>query len=149
MDISVTTQSMMRKILRTGNLDRFLRDNAQSFREYVFCDLLQQFCKDKQLSIASVIENAQIERTYGYQLFNGTRQPSRDKVLQLAIGLSLNVEETQQLLRSAGKNTLYPKIRRDAVILYGINKGLTFFQIQEYLTHYGLTSLGRLNYDGN
>ena len=91
---------------------------------------------------ARVIEQSQIERTYGHQLFNGTRRPSRDKVLQLAIGMGLNVEETQKLLRAAGKSPLYPRLRRDAVILFGIRKSFSIIDVQEALAKYRLTTLG-------
>ena len=91
---------------------------------------------------AQAIERSQIERTYGHQLFNGTRRPSRDKVIQLALGFGLNVDETQRLLRSAGKSPLYPRLKRDAAILYGIQKKLSILAVQEILTKYGLTLLG-------
>ena len=63
-------------------------------------------------------------------------------MIQLALGLGLNVEETQRLLRSAGKSQLYPRLKRDAVILYGIQKKLPILTLQECLTKYGLTLLG-------
>ena len=103
---------------------------------------LKSFCEQRKLLPASVIERSQIERTYGHQLFNGTRRPSRDKVIQLAFGLGLSVEETQRLLRAAGKSQLYPRLKRDAVILYGLQKGLPILAVQESLTKYGLTLLG-------
>ena len=40
-------------------------------------------------------------RNYAYQLFNGTRKPSRDKVIQLAFGFGLSVDDTQELLKVA------------------------------------------------
>ena len=92
----------------------------------------------------TVIQRAQIDRTSGHQLFNGTRRPSRDKVLQLAISLGLSLEETQQLLQAAGRSPLYPRLKRDAVILYGIGKKLPILTVQENLTKYGLTLLGGL-----
>ena len=95
-----------------------------------------------------VIEQAQIERTYGHQLFNGTRRPSRDKVLQLALGMGLNVDETQQLLRAALKSPLYPRLKRDAVVLFGLQKGLPLLAVQESLTKYGLSLLGGQKGDG-
>ena len=91
---------------------------------------------------ARVIGQSQIERTYGHQLFNGTRRPSRDKVLQLALGLGLSVEDAQRLLRAAGKSQLYPRLKRDAVILYGIQNKLSILAVQECLTKYGLSLLG-------
>ena len=63
-------------------------------------------------------------------------------MLQLAIGLGLDVDETQALLRAAGKSLLYPRLKRDAVILYGLQKGLPILTVQEILTKYELTLLG-------
>ena len=96
----------------------------------------------KGLSPAQVIDQSQIERTYGHQLFNGTRSPSRDKVLQLALGAGLGVPDTQKLLRAAGKSQLYPKLKRDAVILFGLQKGYSILAVQDTLSAYGLTILG-------
>ena len=104
--------------------------------------MLQSYCEQREMLPARVIEQSEIERTYGHQLFNGTRRPSRDKVIQLALGLGLNVEEAQRLLRAAGKSPLYPRLKRDAVILYGIQKKLPILAVQESLTKYGLTLLG-------
>ena len=53
-------------------------------------------------------------------------------------------DETQRLLRAAGKSPLYPRLKRDAVILYGIGKKLPILTVQESLTKYGLTLLGGL-----
>ena len=48
----------------------------------------------------------------------------------------------QQLLRAAGKSPLYPRLRRDAVILYGLDRGQPLLTVQENLSKYGLTELG-------
>ena len=63
-------------------------------------------------------------------------------MLQLALGLGLSVDETQRLLRAAAKSQLYPRLKRDAVILYGIQKKLPILAVQESLTKYALTLLG-------
>ena len=107
-----------------------------------FHTLLRMYCEEKKMLPAHVIEKSQIERTYGHQLFNGTRRPSRDKVLQLSLGLGLSVDNTQRLLRAAGKSQLYPRLRRDAVILYGIQHKLPILAVQESLMKYGLSLLG-------
>ena len=79
---------------------------------------------------AEVIKKAQIDRTYGHQLFNGTRVPSRDKLLQLSIGMELDLKETQQLLKTAGKSILYAKIKRDAAMIYGITHHMDVMEVQ-------------------
>jgi hypothetical protein len=73
---------------------------------------------------------------------NGTRQPSRDKVLQLAFGLRLTVDEAQRLLRAADKSPLYPRLKRDAVVLFALNKSLSILETQNLLSGEGLTPLG-------
>ena len=141
---TVNTSTLMKRLFKAENLDSYLLGNERYLQMPDFYKMLKHFCDQRKILPAHAIEQSQIERTYGYQLFNGTRRPSRDKVIQLAIGIGLSVEETQQLLRSAGKSQLYPRIKRDAIILYGIQRGLSILAIQESLTKYGLTLLGGL-----
>lgn len=138
----VNTNTLMRQLFKANDLDAYLQGNADYLQAPDFCTLLKRCCEQREMLPAQVIERSQIERTYGHQLFNGTRRPSRDKVIQLALGLGLNVNETQQLLRSAGKSQLYPRLKRDAVILYGVQKKLSILAVQESLTKYGLSLLG-------
>ena len=138
----VHTNTLMRRLFKANDLDAYMKGNEGQFRSPDFPALLRELCEERGLLPAHVIDKAQIERTYGHQLFNGTRRPSRDKVLQLAVGLGLDVDQTQKLLRAAGKSQLYPRLRRDAVILYGIQKGLSIADVQEGLAKYGLTTLG-------
>lgn len=138
----VNTNTLMKRLFKAADLDTYLEGNESYLQSPAFDTLLKQYCEQRGMLPAQVIERSQIERTYGHQLFNGTRRPSRDKVIQLALGLGLNVDETQQLLRSAGKSPLYPRLKRDAVVLYGIQKKLPILSVQESLTKYGLTLLG-------
>ena len=141
---AINTNTLMRQLFKTDNLDRFLQDHEEQLKAPDFCSLLKTLCEEKKLSTAQVIEHAQIERTYGYQLLSGTRRPSRDKVLQLAFGAGLSVADAQKLLRAAGKSPLYPKLKRDAVILYGLHKRFSILAVQEMLADCGLTMLGEL-----
>lgn len=63
-------------------------------------------------------------------------------MLQLAFGLGVGVEETQRLLRLADRSPLYPKLRRDAIILYCLNRRKTLAETQELLQSMELTILG-------
>ena len=107
-----------------------------------FCATLALFCEQRGLIPERVILRSQIDRTYGHQLFNGTRKPSRDKILQLAIGMKLSLEETQQLLQAAGKSPLYPRLKREAVLIYCLNRGLDMMETQSLLGEKELTLLG-------
>ena len=78
-----------------------------------------------------------MDRNYAYQLFNGTRRPTRNFLLRLALLLKLPEEETQRLLKVAGRPALYARNRRDAAVLYGLTHGLTADDTQELLDKLG------------
>lgn len=78
---------------------------------------------ERNIKVKEVIRHLNLERTYGYQIFNGTRHPSRDILIRIALLLGLNLEETQRLLKIGGKNILYPRVRKDAVAIFALEKG--------------------------
>ena len=49
-----------------------------SFHEY-----FNQLIQEKNLNRSEIIERSEIERTYCYHILNGTKNPSRDKILCL------------------------------------------------------------------
>lgn len=104
--------------------------------------LLKRLLKEKNLKKAAVIKQAELSEVYGYQIFSGLRIPERKKLLCLAIGMGLNLEEAQTLLKCAGYSMLYVKIPFDSIVLFGICKGLSVVEINELLYEYGLETLG-------
>lgn len=104
--------------------------------------LLSQLLDAKGLKKSQVIKSAELSEVYGYQIFSGVRVPERKKLLCLAVGMELNIEETQQLLKCAGYPQLYVKLPFDSIVLYGLCKQLSVVQINELLYEYGLETLG-------
>ena len=138
----ITTATLMRRLFKTKHLDAFLSNNADHMQEKDFSETVTALCRERGLVPEQVILQAEIDRTYGHQLFSGLRRPSRDKVIQIALAMKLSVEETQKLLRTAGKSELYPRLKREAVILYCLRKGMSVLDTQELLAQYGFTLLG-------
>lgn len=91
----------------------------------------------KNLVRSKVIAEAQINSTFGYQIFMGTRQASRDKILALAFAMRLNLRETTRLLQAGGANTLYAKSRRDAIIIFCIDREYTLIKVNQELFRLG------------
>ena len=89
------------------------------------------------LTIQDVVVACNLDRSYSYQLFNGTRRPSREFLLRLALLLKLGEEEAQRLLKIAGRQPLYARNRRDAVVLYALTHGLTAKKTDELLEELG------------
>ena len=138
----IHTSTLLKGLFKTRNLPAFLSQNEAAMQTLGFSDYITELCRQRELVPERIVKQSQIERTYGHQLFNGTRKPSRDKVLQLAFGFGLNVEETQKLLRAAGKSQLYPKIKRDAVLIFCLSKQKSLFESQDILSSLNLTLLG-------
>jgi hypothetical protein len=136
------TSTLLRRIFKTADIKDYIEKNATIMVVPVFHTYITMMCKERKQKKESIIKRACIERTYGYQLFNGTRKPSRDKALQLAIGFGLDLDETQRLLQIADKSKLYPRHKRDAAVIYCICHGLGMDETQVMLDELGLAILG-------
>jgi transcriptional regulator with XRE-family HTH domain len=141
MENKISTGDLLKSIYKTGNIDEYLKQMDMSDLPS-FSDYVRDLCKRRGEMPQHIIKRSGIERTYGHQIFNGTRRPSRDKVIQLAIGFGVDAEETQKMLKIAERNELYPRIKRDALLLYCITHGMGFTETQNALGRFDLQPLG-------
>lgn len=115
-------------------------------KEYMVSDnlseMLHNLQREKGLRKTDIIKRSELSEVYAYQIFSGQRHPDRKKLLCLAVGMSLNLEETQSLLKCAGYAPLYVKLPFDSVVTYGICKRLSVIQINEILFDNDLETLG-------
>ena len=98
---------------------------------------LNELLRRRGLTVRDVVIGCNLDRSYAYQLFNGTRRPTRNFLLRLALLLRLREEETQRLLKIAGRPPLYARSRRDAAVLYALTHGLTAEAAQDLMTGLG------------
>lgn len=120
----------------------FYDENRDYLVSQTLAQLLEQLLSEKGLKKSQVIKNAELSEVYGYQIFSGIRIPDRKKLLALAVGMGLNIEQTQKLLKSAGYPPLYAKLPMDSIVLFGLCKGMGVMEINELLYEYGLETLG-------
>lgn len=83
-------------------------------------DLIEEHAIDRR----AAIKRSKLNETFAYQILAGTRNASRDKLIQLAFGLMLDVEDCSELLERGGSNALSPHVRRDVVIAYCLRRRL-------------------------
>jgi RNase P/RNase MRP subunit p30 len=105
-----------------------------SFQEY-YSSLTSSFDKSK------LIEDSGIERSYCYHILNGTKKPSRDKILRLCIAAHFNTEQTKRALEISKEGILYAKSSRDAIIQYAINQKLSVIDTNILLDQHHENSL--------
>ena len=97
---------------------------------------IEGLCQEKAITKSHLIEQADIQRNYGYQILNGTKFPSRDYVIKICIGGQFSLEETNRTLTLGGYNNLYAKDARDSIIMFCIKKQLTIVQTNLFLDQY-------------
>ncbi len=103
--------------------------------------MMKDILAKKHVEIKRAIDLLLLEPSYGYQIFNGRRKPTRIILLRFAIIFGLTLEETQQLLRMGQKQELYPRIRFDAAIIYGVEHCYCIEEVEDLLAEVGEKSL--------
>ena len=98
-----------------------------------FLAVLAERMKEKGITRAELIKRLDIDRSYGYQLLNGRRVPTRVQLIKLCFMFRLTLEETQRLLKIAGKEILYARNMTDAKIIYSIEHKLDYDKACEFI----------------
>ena len=75
-------------------------------------------------------------------MFTGKRNPSRDTVIKLAFAMRADVAQTQEMLKIARKSVLYPRIKRDTVIIYCLHNHISLVDTELILEDLDLPNLG-------
>ena len=102
---------------------------------------LQMLINKKGLKNSSVYAAANISKQYFSKLLKDQVKPSKEKVLALAVGLHLNLDETVDFLQLAGY-ALSPISQTDKVVEYFIeNEDYNVIKINIVLFDYGLSPL--------
>ena len=140
---SPDTTELLQELFDTGSVTRFIKRNHDHMQKPPFYSYLKSECNKRNIIPAQVIAKSGIERTFGHHIFKGDKNPSRDKVIQLAFGFEMNYEETQALLKAANKSPLYPKIMRDAVVIYVLNQNAPLSEAQIALEELSLPIIGK------
>ena len=124
--------------LKKNNLHNYFENNSDEFfiplHEY-----LQMLLEDKNLIKLDIIRQSNIDKRYAYHIFRGSRtNPSRNKILSLAVALDLNLQETQELLQHSRHYELSPRSQFDSVIISSILQRLDVPQTNSLLKNFSV-----------
>lgn len=129
------TEGLLDELLSAPNPEAYL--DSHDFGERTLSEYLQRLLEEKHLERAQVVRMANLNETFGYQIFKGERNPSRNKVLQIAFAMALSLRETNRALSAAGVNALNRKNRRDAIIIFCIDRCCSLQKVNEELYRFG------------
>ena len=120
---------------------RSLEESLKKIHKYSFAGYLQQLINKKGMKNSEVYATANITKQYFSKLINGKVNPSKEKVIALAIGLHLNMDETKDILKVAGY-AFSPYSQTDIVVKYFINnKDYNVIKLDILLYDFGLNPI--------
>lgn len=118
-------------------IDEYLKGNGKSFVYDKIKDFWETAIEKSGYSKSNIINKSDFSYCYFYDVINGRKIPGRDKIIRLILTMHLSVDECQEALRISGRSALYPRIRRDAIILFAISNGYSIYQLSELLADAG------------
>lgn len=126
--------AVMEDFEKAENLDDFLERDKNKMLDIPLSEYLNRMLYEKDLSVADVVNDSGLTKSYVYQIFSNERKyPSREKLLAIGFGLKLKEVEMQRMLRIGGCSELYIKNSRDAAILFCVREGLNLDETNDVL----------------
>lgn len=129
------TDELLKELGNTSDINQYLSTNRDELIEQNVAKYLNELLEKKEnLTKSKIIKSTSLSESYIYDIFRGEKSnPSRNKLLQIAFAMSLDLETTQKLLKIAKVGILYPRIKRDSIIIFALNKNLDFFECENLL----------------
>lgn len=101
-------------------------------------DYLYELLEERRKKLDDLHLRAGIKKEYWHKVTNGKIQPSKQKLLCLAVILKLDLKETEKLLRVAGYSLAEELTVYEAIMGFFIKKQIySFFEIDQQLSKYG------------
>ncbi len=135
------TDSLQQELMNAPDLDQFLSENRDNFNGGSIQKLLNVLFQKRNISKAALAKRSGMSEVYLHQVFAGRRNPSRNRLICLCFGLAATLEETQELLKQCSLAQLYPKNKRDAIIIYGLVNDVSLFDVNDKLFSEGEETL--------
>ena len=132
-----STANLQSELKQAESLEQFLKDNSADLKFNTVPEFLNKMLIKYDSEKKEVVRRSGLTGTYAYQIFDGKKNAGREKLIQLAFGFPLNLEETQRLLRLGGYSELYVKKKREAFLMYALEKKYDINQVNELLYQNG------------
>lgn len=123
MDAEHLTEDLLKRLLASTSVEEYLSEEPT-----VETDLpmfLRELIDARGIKRSVVINASGLNTTVVYDVFSGKSRAGRDHAIMLALGIGCTLAETQRLLKLDGVNELWAKNRRDAIIIWCIEQGMS------------------------
>ena len=118
--------SAVLKSTRPEAAERYFTKQAASLadEEKPFAAYIRTLFREKGLKQQDIFLKADISENFGYKLIAQEKHTKqRDLILRILLAAGLKLDETNRALKLYGMSPLYPRIKRDAVLIMAIHAG--------------------------
>lgn len=137
-----STAELLNELQKAEDIFEFARENVTEFKPISLMEQLEEFKQKYQKTKIDILKSSGLDTTYGYQIMDGKKvNPSREKLIQLAFGFPLTVEEANRLLRAGGVSSLYVRSKRDAICMYCLQQKMSVDECNSLLYQVGEDTL--------
>lgn len=136
------TDELLKELkFKNTNIQKYIETNPDSFIEINLKDFWTNIVDNSGMTKSDIINKSDFSYVYFYDVIAGKKIPTSDKIIRLVLAMHLTLEQCQTALRYCGKSQLYPRIKRDSIIIFAITRNYTVFQTQELLKKSGENQL--------
>ncbi|MBQ8182329.1 MAG: hypothetical protein IJ025_00320 [Clostridia bacterium] len=117
--------------------DDYLAKNEDSFVVQDLSEYWREVIEKSNMTKVDIINKADIGYTYFYNVIGGKSIPSRDTLVKLFLSMRAGLEECQKALKLYNWSGLYPKNKRDSILIYALAHSLSLYDTEEILEDKG------------
>ncbi len=118
------------------DIHKYITENKGTMIKNDINEFWERVIAESGMSKSNIINKSDFSYRYFYDVINGRKIPSRDKIVRLMMTMKSGVEFCQEALRLSDKCALYPKIQRDSIIIFALQNEFALDELQELLTQY-------------
>ena len=112
-------------------IENYIQSNSDSFINIDLSNFWKELINKSGMTKTDIINKSDFSYVYFYDVINGRKIPSRDKIIRLALALGLSLDECQTALKFCGRSQLY------SIIIHGINRKLSIYEVSDKLLSLG------------
>lgn len=135
-----STEELLNLIQKASDIEYYIKENESEMLSLSLDVYLSKLLEEKNLKIADVMAKSE-QGDYIYKVFKNQRKASRDILISIAIGMGLDINQAQKLLRISKNARLDPREKRDSVIIYAITNNISVCELNDILYDIGERTL--------
>lgn len=133
-----STDELMDTLKGAPDINHYIEEAGGELISGELREHIESLLKEKRLTIAKAARRGQMSESYLYKINQGVKTNiSRDRVIQICFGFGLDIDESQRLLRIAKVGELYPRLVRDSIICFCLEKHIDIIECDKQLDEAG------------